>query len=169
MEGLARSMNRKGRGGQMNPVEDAFWFVCEVEPEATRREKDFLRRALGYLAEAGVVLRTKQHAVVVRDDSVRSLPSPRLQLRWDDDGRVCHYELIIPLREHDCRRDVAESGFMAIPLGRTETSGGDGGRVREGKVDTPYRDGSHILWDSEVLGLPAFAICGDHFTEVGPS
>lgn len=109
------------------------------------------------------------------------LPAPRLQLRWaasERDSRYqweCHYELVLPLGEYDIRReqydesgdplpDISElvvamkepslRGSIATPCTVLAT----GKRI----YDDPYRDGSHALWDSKLLGnLPIFVIAPD--------
>lgn len=94
------------------------------------------------------------------------LPAPRLQLRWEDkaeDGfeRVCHYELVFPIREHDVRNDT-KTGFAVIRLGRTRQGGGEPDwRVRlDNRI--PFRDGVHAAWDSRVFGsLPIIVIAPD--------
>lgn len=106
------------------------------------------------------------------------LPAPRLQLRWaKDEGNArgwpwaCHYELVMPLDEHDIRREVyGEDGevtkkvkefvvAMKEPSLRQSNhepcSGPDGSQC----CDPPYRDGAHALWDSTRLGgLPVYVI-----------
>lgn len=116
------------------------------------------------------------------------LPAPRLQLRWEryegDVGRAgifamgeqwaCHYELVLPLREHDIRREIYEDGEqvgerseLVVPLKGPSIRGsvrapcdfdGNGGH----DWDTPYRDGAHAKWDALALGgLPIFVIALD--------
>lgn len=94
------------------------------------------------------------------------LPAPRLQLRWEEtpeDGfeRVCFYELVFPLREHDCRND-AGTGHAVIRLGRTRTSGGDQNWSLNLSGRILFRDGVHAAWDSHAFGgLPIFVIAPD--------
>lgn len=109
----------------------------------------------------------------------RKLPAPRLQLRWLKSSNAkwdweCRYELVIPLGEHDIRREVRKNGRLlkrtiselVVQIkepsfrGSTETPccTRDGMRY----CDTPYRDGAHALWDAEKLGkLPIFVIAPD--------
>ncbi len=111
------------------------------------------------------------------------LPAPRLQLRWatpskkdqDDFGFVqasnpepgehrrwiCHYEIVLPLREHDIRREDADGqnvrSELAILINRSSR-----GTTETCPKDTPYRDGAHAKWDSGVLGgLPVYVIDPD--------
>lgn len=94
------------------------------------------------------------------------LSVPRLQLRWEEasDGmweRVCHYEMVFPLREHDCRND-SKTNFAVVALGRTR----QGGARPDWGLDlgwrTPFRDGAHAQWDSAVFGgLPVYVIAPD--------
>lgn len=108
------------------------------------------------------------------------LPAPRLQLRWKPEteggGKVwlCHYELVLPLRENDIRaeqegprggrrpnlkelvvpiKEPTIRGCNAIPC-----SALDGSRY----YDAPYRDGAHAQWDAAALGdLPIYVIAPD--------
>lgn len=114
------------------------------------------------------------------------MPEPRLQMRWvhrsephdlDCDGErswECHYELVLPLREFDIRREVYEGGEqvgerenLVVPL-KGPTIRGSNGNVpcidRQGQhyYDAPIRDGAHAVWDGEVLGnLPIYVIAPD--------
>lgn len=121
---------------------------------------------------------------------LRELPAPRLQLRWEGgepgetfqtrDGPVterewrCVYELVMPLREHDIRREVwkdgeevgrqaelvikMSEGFTRVRTTRTPCKGDDGRHF----ADTPYRDGAHARWDAAQLGgLPIYVIAPD--------
>jgi len=95
------------------------------------------------------------------------LPAPRLQLRWAKDHRhnyekTCYYELILPLREHDCRNDDKQ-GYGVIELSRTSVGCPDRWSGDDPWFNTPFRDGSHILWDCDAFGgsLPMYVICWD--------
>ncbi len=88
---------------------------------------------------------------------VESLPLPRLELEWVRDEetpyeKVAMYRLIM---EH------LVDGVVAIPISETKVSGGkQWPPMFRGKLDLPFRDGSHIHHDSAHLQLPAFARCG---------
>lgn len=114
---------------------------------------------------------------------MEKLPAPRLQLRWEAStaavsfGRAdwaCHYELVLPLREYDQRREIYDNDGELIeereehvvpirgPTLRGSTStpcyGGDG----TFHADAPIRDGAHAQWDSVALGgLPIYVIAPD--------
>jgi hypothetical protein len=114
----------------------------------------------------------------VRPGAGASLPAPRLQLRWAeaDDGDThyqwhCHYELVLPLREPDIRREVydddgmqtGEVSELVVPLNPPTRRGGGGEpcRAQDGTsyCDAPYRDGAHAGWDAAALGgLPVYVI-----------
>ncbi|HDR9501286.1 TPA: hypothetical protein QDC06_004582 [Burkholderia cepacia] len=107
------------------------------------------------------------------------LPAPRLQLRWmssDEPGYgwECHYELVLPLGEHDIRGEQEDDDGNRLPNLKElvvsmkgpslrSSSGvpctlGDGSRY----YDSPYRDGAHAWWDSKLLGNPPiFVIAPD--------
>lgn len=107
------------------------------------------------------------------------MPCPRLEFRWeriseDDFGRFnwkCVYSLVLPLGEHDIRSTDVEGNprEKALEIGVTRSSIGHGySPVRDGKVETPFRDGAHAVWDCEALGghLPIVAVCCDVATLV---
>ena len=86
--------------------------------------------------------------------------------RW-----LCHYELVLPLRAHDIRREIydddgceiGERDELVVPvLEPTKRAANHDPYVNTfGRVfyDEPYRDGKHAEWDSEALGgLPTFVI-----------
>lgn len=115
------------------------------------------------------------------------LPYPRLELRWrkatkDEAGGAdfaaewgplfaCDYVLVLH-KKHDgdmrCnhpKTDAYGARDVEFVL-NTTLSGGGGPRSRNGKVDTPFRDGAHAQWDAEVLDLPVYAIDGRNISQV---
>ncbi len=120
--------------------------------------------------------------------SIASMPRiARLELTWTHDGGerwTCNYELVLPLKEADCRGTfdhkpsksrpkshckiwLDSDNCKRIPLGRTLVTTTAASRVwPDGNIDTPFRDGAHIQWDSETLGLRTFVICGDVIREM---
>jgi hypothetical protein len=160
-------------GGEMSGDYDLGHIMdvaFEGEPEVTARDRHLIERVMTNLDAAGFVIRKMDTAVVMRDGKIKGLklPIPRLQLRWDEEneeGWVCNYELVIKLGKGDCRRDLSESGIMAIPLGRTVRTSSHS-PITDGVVDTPFRDGAHIKWDSKQLSLPMYAIYGNTATEI---
>lgn len=117
-------------------------------------------------------------AVVIPRESVAL---PRLQLRWapGDEPEVwlCYYELVLPLRNADIRRDIYDEDSMqidkrdelAIPMssGPTRRTGNGPGPCKsewaEGFwYDDPYRAGKHAEWDSDALrGIPFYVVAPD--------
>ena len=113
--------------------------------------------------------------------STDGLATPRMQLRWtaaepnDRDMQwACHYELVLPLGEHDIRREVygddGEIGGIVDVLivamkphslrGSTSIPCQD--QSGERYCDPPWRDGIHSKWDAALLGnLPVYVIAPD--------
>lgn len=112
--------------------------------------------------------RAPVHAVV--------MPCPRLEFRWERISEdlfnwKCVYSLVIPLAALDIRSTDVEGNprEKALEIGVTRSNIGHGySPVQNGKVETPFRDGSHAQWDCEALGghLPIVAVCGDVATLV---
>jgi hypothetical protein len=123
---------------------------------------------------------TQEHEGIAQPQTLPA--APRLQLRWipytDEPGPFqfnwqCIYELVLPLQEHDIRREVYEDGQevgerseIALEIGRTNCDREDGGPciLPNGALyfDAPFRDGSRALWDSKALGgLPIYAVSAD--------
>lgn len=105
---------------------------------------------------------------------ILNLPTPRLQLRWEggNGNWLCYYELVMPLTEHDIRREIVgprggvkliNENVISMGSPTTRNSVGvpcsmpDGGRY----ADSPHRDGAHARWDSETLGIPVYVIAPD--------
>lgn len=92
------------------------------------------------------------------------LPCPRLELRWEVNGREkrCDYNFVLPITSGDVRIGCAAQfgSELRFCMGWTTCSS-----IREnhpvfpnGLIDMPYRDESHIAWDSHSTGLPAFVV-----------
>ena len=107
--------------------------------------------------------------------SSSELPAPRLELRWTKTGdtwdeRKCAYNLVLPLREHDIRRereDGTTRDCLTVEMGRTKVTGGSRylfqPNERPGyRIDVPFRDGAHAQWDAEILDLPVYAVFEDY-------
>lgn len=109
------------------------------------------------------------------DEIKPSLPSPRFEFVWMNDSGdevkwLCKYSLVIPLREHDIRRgENDERTEIKLEIGSTEvTMGRPRQPVIENDVETPFRDGVHVRWDSIAFGgnVPVVAICGDRISRI---
>lgn len=114
------------------------------------------------------------------------LPFPRLELRWRkptkqevadsdiDPNWACDYVLVLHKRNvGDARSNGPKGAYAARDVEyvlNTSLRGGggpDATPMNGDKVDTPFRDGCHIQWDSVALGnLPAFAVYGKNRTPV---
>lgn len=104
-------------------------------------------------------------------DSEQTLPVPRLEILILPNGykdnpwyeRICKYRLIYKHFADD---------VLAIPIGETKVSGGDGrrpvyvGGPHDGKPEMPHRDGAHICHDMAALKLPGFLICEDVVADI---
>lgn len=158
---MARSPLSKEVDGLLKP---AFKRLKRDAMAAIRQAQDEMKGVLKVLYAAPAEMRPEGLAV------------PRLQLRWEDTpggthDRVCHYELVFPLHQHDCRNDPG-TGFAVVQLGRTNQSGGPVDYWAGNLADrTPYRDGCHAQWDSEIFGgLPIYVIAPDgRSAEVQPT
>lgn len=104
------------------------------------------------------------------------LPTPRLELRWypSDEPhykndkwyeRRCEYLLVLPLKEHDIRREDEDGNSIYtenfILINETIVRGGKGSPINGNlSIDTPYRDSAHAKWDAASLNnLPIYAVC----------
>ena len=111
---------------------------------------------------------------------IMGLPLPRLELRWVKikeswDERECIYEMVIPLRELDLRREDKNGkqvrSTLRIEMGRTNVTGGTKNAqppIYDGKVDAPFRDGVRAQWDADALNMTVWATCEDCFTRLYP-
>jgi hypothetical protein len=108
--------------------------------------------------------RQKQRAVYKSRLLESELPCPRLELRWFKNGfeRRCDYNFVIPVTKHDVRigSSVQYDAELRHCMGWTTVRGGgeDAPLCSDGSIDIPFRDASHIAWDSFSTGLPAFVV-----------
>ena len=115
---------------------------------------------------------------------ISALPAPRLELRWSKaEGQeawghsICQYGLVMPLREHDIRREswktediMSENDEVFYVFGTTKVTRSETRTPYDSRmnvVDTPFRDGAHALWDANILNnLPIFATCEGKATKI---
>lgn len=156
------------------PILDFAWEVILADnPHLKPRQRDAVARALDSMDRAGFVLLPTRLAAVTRDGAgYDDLPCPRLQLRWEDDWKICHYEMVMKLGEYDIRRERGveegdkKSRFMSVPLGCTKREGGREPLWPDGHIETPWRDGCHIRFDMKQLRLPGFVVWKEHTWEL---
>lgn len=98
---------------------------------------------------------------------------PCIQFRWvKGDGSdfcrdwECHYEIVIPLREFDIRREDKDGNIVRENLVIYNSVTYSGAKIpciyeNEYFFDTPYRDGAHSHWDNQYLNFPIYAIAPD--------
>jgi hypothetical protein len=110
------------------------------------------------------------------------MPLPRLELRWvdrvrDEDPKwtvFCEYSLVLRLNEYDIRAERGDDEPKVYEhrasLGGTwgQRTAAERYRADADKVDTPFRDHSHAVWDSHQLGLPIFAVANGRAMRVIP-
>jgi hypothetical protein len=112
-----------------------------------------------------------RHHIFTEKDDV-ALPVPRLELRWENQdehgyNRICWYYLVF--------RHLL-GNIVKVPLSYTQVNGGgkspfysaDQHYSGEDYIDTPLRDGAHIVNDARQLRLPAFVIWEDKVQEIIP-
>lgn len=97
------------------------------------------------------------------------LRKPFIQLRWarlEFETRnspyqwICYYELVIPLRRWDIRREnargIPEKTSLTVKISGPTKRGSDVEpcRLADGSLywDPPWRDGVHAEWDAALLG-----------------
>lgn len=97
------------------------------------------------------------------------LPAPRLELRWEKEREGlwwCKYLLVLPVDHLDCRSNVDDgernTEWVSL-IGLTKCSSERAPVRPDGTIETPFRDGVHILRDQNKLCgvLPAYATYGD--------
>jgi hypothetical protein len=100
----------------------------------------------------------------------------RLEITWekvrDERGKVIDdeynfktkYELVLEVGPSDIRAD--DNGECRILIGETNIDRGTDPIDEKGNVETPFRDGVHIQWDSERLKIPGFAVYDGRSTKV---
>lgn len=135
--------------------------------DAKDAELEELRSKLDEIEDRDAYQWTR-HRRIRKEDDAPNLPVPRLQIRYvplteDWYSYMAVYELVY--RHFLGRAEIGHSDdpdLLAIPLSTTRINGG-GGRppIRDGKIDLPFRDGTHIVSDADHLKLPMFVLCGD--------
>jgi len=97
----------------------------------------------------------------------KTLPVPRLEMRFKrvktfkNDNGWYNVEWVYGIVYKHYAETHSET-MLFIPFSKTTGSGGGGTfehYFRNGKLDTPFRDGVHIVAESKVFGLPAYIIC----------
>lgn len=102
---------------------------------------------------------------------MKKLPFPRLELRWrksnhKQDGDMvsyewaCDYILVLHAKtDSDCRSNGKNYEYAKLNVQYVlNTSYRSGGGTIPYAGDTPFRDGSHAMWDSITLNIPVFSI-----------
>lgn len=113
-------------------------------------------------------IKWQKHRLLDNDDFYKGLPVPRVEMIFeavgsgtDDDAFYNHeWTYGIVTKPYTFQWDFKDK-LLFIPLSKTTGSGGNNvSRIRStGKIDTPFRDGVHVKFDSLMFGLPAFISC----------
>jgi len=111
---------------------------------------------------------------IIIDTDLTPLPAPRLELRWERESHsawLCRYNIVIPLSSNDIRLegfDAAGREFRrqlsSTRCSRSSYNDDDPYPIRGGIIETPFRDGAHIAWDSFLMKLPAYVV-RDHYAQ----
>lgn len=107
--------------------------------------------------------------------NLNNLPLPRLEFNWvkeyEDDWseRICFYQLVLPIGKDDIRSnsedDIGVYDEWRVDIGKTRSSANNRKPIYDGKVDTPFRDYTHMQTDNLSLGsLPMYAVCENEYT-----
>lgn len=105
----------------------------------------------------------------------KSLPFPRLELRWtklSDNQFKCNYQIVIaPPDKLDVRSNSDyDYGVLNIEGSLSEIirtgSAPDTFTHATKQLDTPFRDGVHIVRDGAKLNLPGFVTYKGHACEI---
>jgi hypothetical protein len=105
----------------------------------------------------------QQHEAFDNDEFSRQMPFPRLEMRMIRRSKDSWYsiEWIYGL-VYKHYGDLYNNMLRFIPFSLTTSNGGHDTferRLIDGKIDLPYRDGTHIRSESALLNLPAFIVC----------
>lgn len=110
-------------------------------------------------------LEWQKHEYFKESELQKKLPFPRLEMRFnriksagDDWYNVIWIYGIVYKHFAETYNDT----MLFIPISKTTSNGGNGtfeSHFKDGKLDTPFRDGVHIKADSKIFNLPAFIIC----------
>lgn len=125
-----------------NEIEKLEHKLQELEDEKTERQWEWRK------------LRT-----LTKEENL-NLPVPRLEIRIEDsaDGyqEKCMYGLVY---EH------LLGHFIHVPLGCTTVGGGSNHKYAS-KLESPFRDGAHIVYDMYTLNLPGFIVGDGKYREI---
>lgn len=120
----------------------------------TRRVRRRLKRDPAVLRNLVSDPDTRQAYIQLRWDRLRYEP-PHSPYQW-----ICYYELVVPLRRWDTRREDKTGrpvkGEIIVKISGPTKRGSDREpcRTADGSLyyDLPFRDGVHAQWDAELLG-----------------
>jgi hypothetical protein len=95
------------------------------------------------------------------------LPVPRLELVYEPRGKQAGREWTRYVVTYRMVYRHLLGHCVAVPLGETTFSGGVSSTpMQDGRLRLPLRDGAHICHDMAALGMPGFAVCGEHVDDL---
>lgn len=105
----------------------------------------------------------QQHEAFDNDEFSKQMPYPRLEMRMIRRSKDSWYsiEWIYGL-VYKHYSDLYNNMLRFMPFSLTTCSGGRDtfeSRLRLGKIELPYRDGTHIRSEAMLFNLPAYIVC----------
>lgn len=105
----------------------------------------------------------QQHEAFENDELSKQMPFPRLEMRMirrsKDNWYSVEYLYGLVYKHYS---DLYNNMLRFIPFSLTTSEGGRDtfeSRFKDGKLDLPYRDGTHIRSEAALFNLPAFIVC----------
>lgn len=153
----------KKRDGVIDKLKEKLESLEEVN-RAREEEKEF-KEAWSWRQLETLKAAEKYPDEGPEEDTNYDLPVPRMELRWTENPhfnstRKAIYGIVI---EHFLGQ------IIFIPFGSTKQDGGlaysdrMGSTIQsKGRLETPFRDGAHLLHDAKALNLPVFVVAPDH-------
>ena len=159
---ITRTWAKKGKG--WIPAFELSLPVRDVDIRRSGRAKSIVSKFVGDLV-ASPVRPTRMKAPFSKADKLGlDFKNSMLELTWKktpEEGpemwRV-DYELAMPLITGGSLLRARLGGTIVGPIGQRSY---DYPIYPDGKLDTPFRDGAHLKWDAELLGIDGWVVYGE--------